>query len=108
MTAVLGMLRRQLAGVIALVVVVGFYFVVMLPNSSAEEKSALAKSYAFSGHSLALRSDGTDFPNNVISNDFPTRAGHGFGVNVWSTGSQLKVEYQDGFESAGCGMRSAE
>src|SRR5205814_670561 len=44
-----------------------------------------------------LRADGTDFPNNVISNDNPTQSGHGFGVNVWSTGSQLKVEYQNGF-----------
>src|SRR5256885_11239659 len=54
MTAVLGMLRRQLAGVIALVVVVGFYFAVTLPKSSAEEKNQLASSYAFAGHSIAL------------------------------------------------------
>ena len=45
----------------------------------------------------ALRSDGTDFPSNVISNDNPTFAGHGFGVNVWAGGSQLKVESQAGF-----------
>jgi streptogramin lyase len=39
-----------------------------------------------------LRSDGTSFPNNAISNDNPGFGGHGFGVNVWSTGSQLQVE----------------
>ena len=42
-----------------------------------------------------LRTDGTDFPNNVISNDNPGYYGNGFGVNVWSGGSQMKVECQD-------------
>jgi enediyne biosynthesis protein E4 len=54
MNAVLGMLRRQLTGVIALVVVVGSYFAVTLPQSSAEERNDLASSYAFAGHSIAL------------------------------------------------------
>jgi enediyne biosynthesis protein E4 len=54
MKAVLGMLRRQLTGVIALVVVVGFYFAVTLPQSSADERSDLASGYAFTGHSVAL------------------------------------------------------
>src|SRR5262245_23602904 len=54
MNAVLGLLRRQLTGVIALVVVVGFYFAVTLPQSSAEERSQLAGKYAFAGHSIAL------------------------------------------------------
>jgi enediyne biosynthesis protein E4 len=54
MNAVLGLLRRQLTGVIALVVVVGFYFAVTLPQSSAAERSDLAGSYAFAGHSIAL------------------------------------------------------
>jgi prepilin-type N-terminal cleavage/methylation domain-containing protein len=46
-----------------------------------------------------LRSDGTDFPNNVISNDRPGYYGHGFGINVWSSGSQMKVEYENGFRT---------
>ncbi|HET9138965.1 VCBS repeat-containing protein, partial [Actinophytocola sp.] len=54
MTAILGLLRRQLTGVIALVVVVGFFFAVTLPQSSAEERNDLASDYAFTGHSLAL------------------------------------------------------
>jgi parallel beta-helix repeat protein len=41
-----------------------------------------------------LRTDGTDFPSNVISNDRPGYAGHGFGVNVWPGGSQMKVEFE--------------
>ena len=48
----------------------------------------------------ALRTDGTiaDFyPNNAVSNDTPGSAGHGFGVNVLSDGSEMTVEYQDGF-----------
>jgi hypothetical protein len=37
------------------------------------------------------------YPDNVISNDLPGDNGRGFGVNVWSGGSQLTVEYEDGF-----------
>lgn len=44
-----------------------------------------------------LRSDGEDFPTNVISNNNAGQFGHGFGVNVSASGSQMKVEYQNGF-----------
>lgn len=54
MIAIRGMLRRQLTGVIALVVIVGFFFVVTLPQSSAEAKNDLASDYAFVGHTPAL------------------------------------------------------
>lgn len=54
MNAIRGLLRRQLTGVIALVVIVGFYFAVTLPQSSADERNELASSFAFTGHSLAL------------------------------------------------------
>jgi len=54
MTAVLGMLRRQLTGVIALVVVVVFYFAVTLPQSSADTRNAMADGYKFTEHSVAL------------------------------------------------------
>lgn len=40
----------------------------------------------------ALRTDGTDFPTNAVSDDQPFHAGHGFGVNVFPGGSQLKIE----------------
>ena len=46
-----------------------------------------------------LRTDGINFPTNVISNDNPGFNGHGFGVNVFSSGSQMNVEYQNGFRS---------
>ena len=39
-----------------------------------------------------LRTDGTDFPSNVISNDYPGDSGFGFGVNVWSGGSKMELE----------------
>lgn len=45
----------------------------------------------------ALRNDATDFPNNVVSTDRAGFYGHGFGLNVFPGGSQLKVEYHDGF-----------
>ncbi|HEX8747700.1 MAG TPA: LamG domain-containing protein, partial [Pyrinomonadaceae bacterium] len=44
-----------------------------------------------------LRNDDTDFPTNAVSSDAPTQYGHGFGLNVFPGGSQLKVEYNDGF-----------
>jgi len=54
MIAIRGLLRRQLTGVIALVVVVGFFFAVSLPQTSAEAKNDLASNYAFTGHTPAL------------------------------------------------------
>jgi hypothetical protein len=45
----------------------------------------------------ALRDDGTDFPANAVSNNHPTRHGHGFGLNVFPGGSQLKIAYHNGF-----------
>jgi parallel beta-helix repeat protein len=47
----------------------------------------------------SLRSDGTNFPANVISNDSPGNQGQGFGLNVWPGGSQLTVEYEDGLRT---------
>jgi hypothetical protein len=38
------------------------------------------------------------FPNNAVSNDLTGFFGHGFGVNVMPDGSEMTVEYQDGFE----------
>lgn len=58
MTGPFGVLRRQLTGVIALVVVVGLYFVVALPHSSAEERQELASEFAFTGHGVALPASG--------------------------------------------------
>jgi len=52
--ALLGLLRRQRTGVLALVVVVGLYFVVSLPQSSAEAKGNMASRYAFVGQSIAM------------------------------------------------------
>lgn len=45
----------------------------------------------------ALRADGTTFPNNLISNDAGGTYGHGIGVNVTSGGSEITIEYQNGF-----------
>lgn len=49
-----GMLRRQLTGVIALVVVVVAYFAVSLPETSAETRKGMAGGYGFAEHSVAL------------------------------------------------------
>src|SRR6185503_11038203 len=44
----------------------------------------------------ALRNDGSDFPVNAVSNHHSGNFGPGFGLNVFTGGSQLKVEYRDG------------
>jgi D-alanyl-D-alanine dipeptidase len=44
-----------------------------------------------------LRSDGTFFPSNIISNDKPFYGGHGVGVNVFPTGSDVTIDYHGGF-----------
>ncbi len=36
----------------------------------------------------------TQFPNNVISNDYPGNSGMGFGVNMWGHTTMITVEYQ--------------
>ncbi len=36
----------------------------------------------------------TQFPNNVISNDYPGSSGMGFGVNMWRHNTMITVEYQ--------------
>ena len=48
-----------------------------------------------------VRSDGSSFPNNVLSNDLPGNFGLGFGVNIYTSGastvSMLTIEYKNGF-----------
>lgn len=56
MTRALGWLRRQLPGVVALVVVVGTFFAVRLPTDSKADKQRLADTYKFAPMSIALPS----------------------------------------------------
>ncbi|MFD9894011.1 CRTAC1 family protein [Amycolatopsis sp. NPDC059027] len=54
MTATLGWLRRQLAGIVALVLVLGLFMVARLPSVSASEQDTMASKYAFQPMSIAL------------------------------------------------------
>ncbi|WP_433136323.1 CRTAC1 family protein [Actinomadura nitritigenes] len=54
MSPVPGRLRRQLPGVIALVVVVGTFFAVRLPSAPASELARVARDYGFTPMSVAL------------------------------------------------------
>ena len=56
MSAVLGLLRRQLTGVIALVVLVSLFFAVKLPTTSASAKERHGLAVQVLGHSLAMPS----------------------------------------------------
>lgn len=54
MAMTIGWLRRHLAGVVALALVVSMFFVSRLPSASAEERDAMADGYAFSPMAIAL------------------------------------------------------
>ncbi|MEU9829808.1 CRTAC1 family protein [Micromonospora chersina] len=54
MSATVGMLRRQLAGVVGLALVIGLFFVVRLPSASASDREELAGRYGFAPMSIAL------------------------------------------------------
>ncbi|MFC0865974.1 CRTAC1 family protein [Sphaerimonospora cavernae] len=54
MTAILGRLRRQLAGVVALVLVASVFLVARLPSYSAAETAETAGKYSFKPTSIAL------------------------------------------------------
>ncbi|KUJ44266.1 MULTISPECIES: CRTAC1 family protein [Micromonospora] len=54
MSMTIGLLRRQLAGIIGLALVVGMFFAVRLPSASAAERTELASRYAFEPMGIAL------------------------------------------------------
>lgn len=54
MTATVGWLRRQLPGIVALVLIVSTFLVARLPSPSAAETGLLASRYAFAPMSVAL------------------------------------------------------
>ncbi|GLW05815.1 RNA-binding protein [Microtetraspora sp. NBRC 13810] len=57
MTATLtSRLRKQLPGAVALLMVVGMFFIVRLPEASAADKAELARKYAFQPMNIALPS----------------------------------------------------
>ncbi|MEU0565311.1 CRTAC1 family protein [Nonomuraea sp. NPDC005983] len=91
MNAALGMLRRQLTGVIALVVVVGFYFVVILPEASADAKNRLASRYAFAGHSVALPTSDKQQTIRKVNQDYK-----GFDAWISSVGAAVAMNDLDG------------
>jgi hypothetical protein len=53
MTTAVGWLRRQLAGFVAIVVVVGLFTAARLPAASAAESAALARDFAFQPEAIA-------------------------------------------------------
>ena len=78
----------------------------LLPCKTTSDYAQTSTTSVMNGPSLTveawvkpeLRGDGTDFPANVISDNYyyAGQYGRGFGVNVWAAGSQLKIEYPGG------------
>jgi hypothetical protein len=54
MTATLGWLRKQLAGIVALVLILGLFTVAQLPRVSAAEQDQMASRFAFTPMTIAL------------------------------------------------------
>lgn len=63
MSTSVGWWRRQLPGIVALALVVGLFFVVRLPEASAEERDAMAERFSFTPMSLAMPGG---FPQQTI------------------------------------------
>jgi enediyne biosynthesis protein E4 len=54
MSAITGRLRRQLPGIVAVVVVMAGYFLVSLPTTAAAEQDRMASAYSFTPMTIAL------------------------------------------------------
>lgn len=54
MSAIINLIRRQLAGLVALVLLTGTYLLVRLPEASADERRAMAQPYRFTPMSLPM------------------------------------------------------
>src|SRR5689334_7396380 len=91
MTATLGWLRRHLPGVVAVVLVVGGYFVVNLPTVSAAEQDAMASRYKFVPMTIALPASDKQQTIRKVNKDYEK-------IRAWisSVGAAVAMNDLDG------------
>ncbi|MGH3860294.1 CRTAC1 family protein [Actinokineospora sp.] len=91
MTTKPGWLHRQLPGIIALVLVVTTFMVARLPESSAAEKTALAKDFKFTAKSIAMPSGFAQQEVRKVNKDYKH-------IDAWisSVGAAIAMNDVDG------------
>ncbi|WP_158851253.1 CRTAC1 family protein [Saccharothrix deserti] len=91
MTATTGWLRRQLPGIIALVLVAATFLVARLPESSAAEKQRLASGFSFAPQTIALPGGYTQQAIRKVNQDYSH-------IDAWisSVGSAIAMNDLDG------------
>ncbi|WP_309116045.1 CRTAC1 family protein [Saccharothrix sp.] len=91
MSATTGWLRRQLPGILALVLVAATFAVARLPESSAAEKRDLASSFGFAPESIALPGGYTQQSIRKVNQDYKH-------IDAWisSVGSAIAMNDLDG------------
>ncbi|MEV7970187.1 FG-GAP-like repeat-containing protein [Sphaerisporangium sp. NPDC088356] len=91
MTATLGWLRRQLPGIVALVLVTSVFLVARLPSYSAAETANIASKFSFKPLSIALPSGYTDQTIRKVNKDYKH-------IDAWisSVGAAIAMNDLDG------------
>jgi enediyne biosynthesis protein E4 len=91
MTATLGFLRRHLPGIVAVVLIVGGFFVVSLPTVSSAEQEAMASKYSFVPMSIALPASNKQQSIRKVNKDYEN-------IRAWisSVGAAIAINDLDG------------
>ncbi|MGW4637234.1 CRTAC1 family protein [Sphaerisporangium sp. NPDC004334] len=91
MTATLGWLRRQLPGIVALVLIVSVFSIARLPSYSAAETATIASKFSFKPLSIALPSGYTQQTIRKVNKDYTH-------IDAWisSVGAAIAMNDLDG------------
>ncbi|WP_405146025.1 CRTAC1 family protein [Sphaerisporangium sp. NBC_01403] len=91
MTATLGWLRRQLPGIVALVLVTSVFLIARLPSYSAAETATIASKFSFKPLSIALPSGYTEQTIRKVNKDYKH-------IDAWisSVGAAIAMNDLDG------------
>ncbi|MFC6079829.1 FG-GAP repeat domain-containing protein [Sphaerisporangium aureirubrum] len=91
MTATVGWLRRQLPGIVALVLITSVFLIARLPTYSAAQTAGVASKYAFSPMSIALPSGYTQKTVREVNKDYTH-------IDAWisSVGAAIAMNDLDG------------
>lgn len=91
MTATLGWLRKQLAGIVALVLMAGLFVVAQLPTVSTAEADTMASKYAFTPMTIALPEAKLSQSIRTVNKDYER-------IRAWisSVGAAIAVNDLDG------------
>lgn len=91
MSTYTGLLRRQLPGIVAVLVVVAGYFLVSLPTTAAAEQDRMASGYSFTPMTIALPAAGKQQSIRKVNKDYTH-------IDAWisSVGAAVAMNDLDG------------